>query len=55
MKRFEDCDTFKAWKRELEASRSQDGRNQSPKVKSQKPDCPIRYTGVSGFFRTDRV
>jgi hypothetical protein len=40
--------------RELEASRSQHGRNPIPKLKSQKSDYPVWDIGVSDFFRTDR-
>jgi hypothetical protein len=41
--------------RELEASRSHDGRNPSPKLKLQKPDYPIWDTEVSSFSRIDGV
>jgi hypothetical protein len=38
-----------------EVSRSQDRRNPSPKTRPQKLNYPVWDTGVSGFFRTDRV
>jgi hypothetical protein len=34
---------------------SQDGSNTSQKPKSQKADCPILDTEVSGFPRIDRL
>jgi hypothetical protein len=37
--------------RELEATKSQDGRNPVPKLKSQKSDYPVWDTGLSDFFQ----
>jgi hypothetical protein len=41
--------------KEEKESRNQDGRNPSQKLRSQKPDCLVLDTRVSGFPRTDRV
>jgi hypothetical protein len=37
--------------RELEATKSEDGRNPVPKLKSQKSDYPVWDIGLSDFFQ----
>jgi hypothetical protein len=55
--KFEDLKIQTVLKQEKgkKASRDQDRIKSSKKPKSQKPDHPVCQTGVSDFFRTNRV